>query len=539
MPEDNASNRELPGSTPLQTASGVGGWLGVIAIIVGLLWAAVVKSFSLVPLVVIIGGAALGLFWLIVNIAKVIATARGRQSKLILNSAAFIVVILGVVVLVNYMAARHHVRTDLTKSKQYSLSEQTRKVAQGLEQDIKLVAFVSPDYYRGPEVRDLLREYEMLSPRISVEEYDPKTNFTKLKEYDVQVDGTVIVKAGEKTERVMSPSEEQLTSALLAVSRGEKTKIYFLTGHGEGALEGTGPKVVGTLKRSLESQQYQVETLSLMAMEQPQVPGDCAAVVIIGPSQPLHEKEIGALKQYLAFGGKLLAAVDPPPAPGLKELLADYGITPLDGIVVDPQLSLWGQVNVPMVTAPASHEITRNLGAVILPVTRAFALEAPQQPQYPGAPPPQPSATALLSSSPAAWLETELEGTVQKDPGERTGPLVMAALVDKTSPPPPMMPGMAPPPREDGVRMVVVGTSIMMSDDLVQQGVDSGVYFALKSIAWLVENEKLISIPPKDTMPSYVTLSDRQRNAAIIAVFALPALVMLAGAVVWWGRRRG
>ena len=79
----------------------------------------------------------------------------------------------------------------------------------------------------------------------------------------------------------------------------------------------------------------------------------------------------------------------------------------------------------------------------------------------------------------------------------------------------------------------------MMSDDLVQQGVDSGVYFALKSIAWLVENEKLISIPPKDTMPSYVTLSDRQRNAAIIAVFALPALVMLAGAVVWWRRRRG
>jgi len=114
----------------------------------------------------------------------------------------------------------------------------------------------------------------------------------------------------------------------------------------------------------------------------------------------------------------------------------------------------------------------------------------------------------------------------------------MAALVDEATPPSPTMPGM-PPPSGNGMRLVVVGTPILVSDTLIRQGVDVGVIFALKSIAWLVENEKLISIPPKDVSPNWVTVSDRQRNLAIVAVCLLPTLVILAGGTVWWRRRRG
>jgi len=98
---------------------------------------------------------------------------------------------------------------------------------------------------------------------------------------------------------------------------------------------------------------------------------------------------------------------------------------------------------------------------------------------------------------------------------------------------------MPPPPSGNGPRLVVVGTPILVSDTLIQQGIDVGVVFALKSIAWLVENEKLISIPPKDTTPNRITVSDRQRNLAIVVVCLLPALVMLTGVTVWWRRRRG
>jgi len=548
--QDNISpsGRRQAGATPeptaLERASVIGGWLGLLAIIVGLVWAAVVKHFGALPLGLVIGGVALGLFWLVINISKLTAVARGRQARLIFNSAAFIAVILGIVVLLNYMGARHHIRKDLTESQRFSLSEQTRKVAQDLDQEVKLVAFIAREHRDAAEAVDRLREYEMLSPKIKVEQYDPKTNFAKLKEYDVesydvQFSPAVIVKSGDQQEDVVGASEELLTSAILAVSQGKKTKAYFLQGHGEPPVEGTGPGALATLKRNLENQQYEVETLSLMAQQQPHVPDDCAVLAIIGPQKPLHDKEVEAIKRYLGQGGKLFAAVGPPPAPGLEEILGSYGITPLDGMVMDPQMSLWGQVNVPMVNAPASHEITRGLGAVILPVTRAFAL-ASTPPQYPGAPPPPgPKPVALLESSSAAWLETALKDQPKKDPGEQGGPLVMAALVDEATPPPPMMPGMPPPPSGNGPRLVVVGTPILVSDTLVQEGIDVGVIFALKSIAWLVENEKLISIPPKDTTPNQVTVSDRQRNLAIVAVCILPALVMLTGATVWWRRRRG
>jgi len=548
--QDNTSSsgRRQAGAAPqapmLEKASLIGGWLGLLAIIVGLVWAAVVKHFGTLPLGLLTGGVALDLFWLVINITKVATVARGRQAQLIFNSAAFILVILGIVVLINYIGVRHHIRKDMTESQQFSLSEQTRKVAQDLPKEVKLIAFIAPEHRQAAEAADRLREYEMLSPKIKVERYDPKTNFAKVKEYgvdtqNIQWSPVIIVQSGDRTEDVVGVSEEQLTSAILAVSQGKKTKAYFLQGHGESPVEDTGPGAVATLKRNLENQQYDVETLSLMAQEKPQVPDDCAVLVIIGPQKSLHQKEITAINQYLSRGGKLFAAVGPPPAPGLKEILTSYGITPLDGMVMDPQMSLWGQINVPMVNGPTSHSITRNLGAVILPTTGAFAL-ASTPPQYPGGPPPPgPKPVALLESSSAAWLETTLKGQPKKDPGEQGGPLVMAALVDETTPPSPTMPGMPPPPSGNGMRLVVVGTPILVSDTLVQQGIDVGVIFALKSIAWLVENEKLISIPPKDTTPNRVTISDRQRNLAIVAVCLLPVLVMLTGATVWWRRRRG
>ena len=548
-PQDNtnpSARRQAAGAsqtTMLEKASFIGGWLGLLAIIAGLVWAAVVKHFGAAPLGLVIGGAALGLLWLIANIAKLAVVAKGRQTRLIFNSAAFILIILGIVVLINYIGVRHHIRKDMTKSQRFSLSEQTHKVAQDLNKEIRLIAFFSEEYKRAPyrnwpEIADRLREYEMLSPKIKVEEYDPKTDLKKQKEYDAS-DGLIVVESGDRQEKVYGGSEEQITSAILAVSQGKKTKAYFLQGHGESPLEGGSPNSVATLKRNLENQQYDVKTLSLMAQKEPKVPDDCAVLVIIGPQRPLHEKEVKAVKEYLQQGGKLFVAVGPPPAPDLKEILTSYGITPLDGMVMDPQMSLWGQINVPIVNAPASHKITRNLGAVILPVTRGFTLES-TPPQYPGAPPPPgPHPVALLESSSAAWLETNLKGQPKKDPDEQGGPLAMAALVDEATPPSPTMPGMPPPPSGNGPRLVVVGTPILVSDTLIQQGIDVGVVFALKSIAWLVENEKLISIPPKDTTPNRITVSDRQRNLAIVVVCLLPALVMLTGVTVWWRRRRG
>lgn len=80
----------------------------------------------------------------------------------------------------------------------------------------------------------------------------------------------------------------------------------------------------------------------------------------------------------------------------------------------------------------------------------------------------------------------------------------------------------------------------MMTDRFVQAGLAGGAHLVLKSIAWMVENEKLVSIPPKDYMPKFISMGDTQRKLAIVWVLGIvPLLVILGGGIMWWVRRRG
>ena len=60
----------------------------------------------------------------------------------------------------------------------------------------------------------------------------------------------------------------------------------------------------------------------------------------------------------------------------------------------------------------------------------------------------------------------------------------------------------------------------------------------LNSINWLVANEKLISIPPKDIVPAVLTMTERQQKLVwVLVVGVMPLLVAVCGFAVWWRRR--
>ena len=87
--------------------------------------------------------------------------------------------------------------------------------------------------------------------------------------------------------------------------------------------------------------------------------------------------------------------------------------------------------------------------------------------------------------------------------------------------------------------MVVVGSSAMMTDRIVQAGLVGGAHMVLKSIAWMVEDEKLVSIPPKDYTASPISLTETQRKLAMVSVLGLvPLLIIVGGGIMWWVRRR-
>ena len=81
--------------------------------------------------------------------------------------------VLVLLLLANYVAQRYPWRWDATASGIHSLSEQTRKVLEGLPPDVRVLAFYDPDHPARGRVETLLGEYAYRAPRLLWEVVDP------------------------------------------------------------------------------------------------------------------------------------------------------------------------------------------------------------------------------------------------------------------------------------------------------------------------------------------------------------------------------
>ncbi len=544
-PRLQAAGGEL---SALQIAALWAGYAAAALLLVFIFWMAVDSSFTLWQKVLLAVTVALGVFWGVVHHRTITGAARARGVRIGANSVIFIFFVLGIIVLVNIFAARHHLRKDITEEQVYSLSEQSRAILADLDRELEIVAFLSDrDPLTGQpnpattELRDRLREYEMVSPLISVNTYDPVLDAEEASEYNVTstTGNVVIIEAGDQQERVYGGSEERLTSAILALTTGEQPHVYFLTGHGEYSIEDASGTGLAVMKSILEEQQYRVDELNLATQETPVVPGDCAALVIAGPSADFREQEIDAIGTYLAQGGNLLVALAAD-GPTLSEFLTDYSVDVRDGSVRDQNAGYEGAAEIPMARVAGQHRIVQNLQGFPIALARPRALEIidPEMddPMAPGMSPPAQQAQPLIESYPSARLQLPEGETASA----ASGPFTLAAVVDPGSA---QQNPMMPEQDESGPRIVIVADAQMMTDQFINQwpqglGIVGNAYLALNSINWLMENEKLITIPPREDVPRTLSLTGGQKRLVwAIVVGVIPLLIVIAGFFVWWRRR--
>jgi ABC-type uncharacterized transport system involved in gliding motility auxiliary subunit len=446
----------------------------------------------------------------------------GRTARYGSNAGVVVVAFLGILVLANFLANRHHHRMDLTETGEYTLSPQTIQILSDLDQPVKVTAFFQEGDYGEQELQDLLTEYSYHTDKISYEFVDPDLDPFVAQQYEIGSYGTVVFESSGRRQDIFTVDEQEITGAILKVTRETQKVVYFLTGHGERDVSGydeTGYSEVGDY---LERDNYIVSTLNLAISGT--VPTDASVLIVAAPQSPLLEQESSAIQSYVQGGGKALIMQEPGDDAVLSDVLAEWGLGYADDVIVDPERALFGMDPLsPVVESFTYSEITRDLPAVVIVTARSVTRTIEQ--------PEDVSILALLESSDSSWGETDFEALTRQEAAydegaDLAGPLAMAMSMEAYG--------------EDesavGTRLVVFGDSDFVANGNMSLGGNLDLF--LNTVNWLAEEEELISIRPVGEVSREIILSAGQaRFLQYSSVLFLPAVVLLVGLAVWWRRR--
>jgi ABC-type uncharacterized transport system involved in gliding motility auxiliary subunit len=478
------------------------------------------------------------LFFLVVDRKEVLRSLKTRTALYGMNTTVVILIFLGILIFINLLTYRHKILWDLTESSVYTLSPQTRKIAQNLPRKVKMTAFFQTGNPSRKEFEQLVDGYKELTDQIEVELVDPDRRPAVVKQYGVTTYGTVVFESGKQETKVKKATEEELTNALLQVTRDQQKKIYFLNGHKEKNIEDKERRGYSQAKQALEREQYKVEPLLLL--QTGKVPEDANALIINGPEKNLQELEIAAIEAYLNQGGAVMLLLDPQQDAGLMAFLERWGVDIRDDLVIDPLAKLFGaDYTTPIVSQFSDHPITRNIGQeTIYPMLRSVSAITTEGLET----------TQVLFSGPKSWAEKDYNsGKVRLDPGiDLEGPVPVAVVSSKniksansTEPKPDVAPEAhksEPQAPAKKAHLVVIGDSDFASNQFFSL-YGNGDFF-LNTASWLAKEENLISIRPRTRKWSPITLTDTQGNIiAMLGIIVFPGVVILVGFRVWWKRR--
>ncbi len=444
-----------------------------------------------------------------------------RATRLGLNTVLMVVLMGAILGILNFLAARHSVRWDLSETKRFTLAPQTARLLRELPREVKVTVFASD---QGPvrlAYRDLIDSYRAHTAKLRVEYVDPEKKPGVARQYGVTRPDTAVLESGKQETRITSASEQELTNALIRVTKDEKKAVYFLTGHGEHLPEDGSKEGYSFLKEALERQGYTVRSLSLY--ESKTIPKNASMVVLGGPQKPVSPEEQLLLVDCVRTGGRVLVLLDPGSRAGLESTLEVWGLQADNRTVLDTQTILGGDLTMPVVNTYGSHEITQDLGQVLtmFPHARPVSFLDSKGNEWVFHP--------LAKSSPRSWARAG-EGAVRDfNPQKDTqGPLTLAALVVARA---------SPSENARQPAVLLVGDSDFASNAYLD--FSGNTDFILHAVAWLAEEKDLITIAPKDTRLGTLLLTTAQSNALFaLQVLGLPGFFLLAGFSVWRRRRR-
>ena len=467
-----------------------------------------------------------------------------RSSKMGSYSFFLTVVVLAILVTVNIALSflpDSYVQEDLTANQLYSISSQSKVMLSSLEEDITIywvVASGEEDEY----VEKLLHNYEDYSSRVTVEKKDPDLNpdFTNNYTDETIYNNSVIVECVDKYRYIsyqdmyetssMSyysmyssadefAGESLITSAISYCTTEELPVIHILEGHGETEL-------TESFQEALERDNLETETLSLLNSET--VPEEVSCILVNAPSTDISETERDMLLDFMERGGRVLiisGTAEEEQLPNLKSVMENYGISVLEGVVVEENTDNYVYGN-PVLLMPEmnSSDITDPLMEdnyqVVVPVSKALDVSEASE---------DVTVTSLLESSEESFLKDEgydIE-TYEQEEGDIQGPLTLAALVTKDL------------EDDQQMQLVWIASSMMLEEAYNSYSSDANEDFILNVLEMMCEKDDSISVRSKSLTNEYLTISTADSSMIKVATMGvIPGIYLITGIVVAVRRRK-
>ena len=430
---------------------------------------------------------------------------------------------------------------DLTSSKLYSLTQDTKDYLKTLDKDITIYVIASEDSVDST-ISETLKRYEDNSDHITVEYKDPAQSPTFYQQYtDSSISsGSLIVTCGEQS-RVIDyndlfetdfdyttytstvtgyDGEGQITSALQYVTSDSMQKIYQIKGHGETALS-------GNFSKAIEKANLSSETLNLM--DEDAVPEDAQCLIINAPTSDFSEDDAEKVITYLNNGGNLLVTTNSEVTEGMtnfESILSAYGITRQKGMIAESDTSMYYQNPFYLLPDVASSMFTSGTSGAYIFAPYAEGLTVPEDTD-------DMTYTALLTTSDSAILKADVQNATSYDyeDGDTKGSFALGVAAQKTI------------DEETVSTMVVYSAAVMFTDSADQMVSGNNSTLFASTLGQLTEDDDdtavSVVIPVKEYNVSMLTVSaSAQILLSISFVLLLPLALVVAGVLIWLKRRK-
>lgn len=496
-------------------------------------------SFHLTSVVYYLSVIILSLIFTVQSIQKRRYHLSKKTISLGTYSTAVVVVVTAAVVILNVFVSEipaKYTVFDVTADKLYSLSDETKKVAENISEDITIYVLAN-EKDADTTLKETLENYEGLNSHIKVSYVDPAVNPRFYQNYtDTDISqGSLIVESSKRSKVIDYDNiyeyqvdytsyssyasgydgEGQITSALAYVTTDEMPKVYITEGHGELSFD-------SSFTAAVEKENIDYETINLMNYDE--IPEDASCVIINAPTSDLSADDTEKMLAYMEKGGDvfLVSTYTGGELVNFEKLLDFYGVSVTKGLIIEADKSNYYTDPFYLLPTIGYDDVTESIygsgSYVFAPYAQGLSVDGKEDVEV----------SVLLSSSEQSYVRDNIESSnsYEKQDGDQDGPFDIGLKCVKST-----------GESESSAFIYSSENLFTQSADEIVSGTNMRLFTA--SLSTFAAHEGSVSIPVKSLEITYLTIPQGTiLLLALLTAVIIPSVFIVGGFIIWFRRRK-